>query len=155
MAWRIWSTVQQERSSDIFYDWYYIGLQSQLEIWLGMIAASLPTLAPIASKLIAPAFSKLIASYRKHGAPLGNRTNESRKTGGGCGDVPLPKLDTNHFDGESIVGFGNVQHWGTAESIRREDDSFTETHSDEQRDGHDAIIVRHGYSVLAEPRQEV
>lgn len=156
MACRIWSTVQQAEDADAIFDWYSISLLSVLEIWLGMIAATLPTLAPIASKVIAPSFSKLVASYRKHAASFSIRTNNgSRKVRGKRGAVPLPGLEFNQFDGESIVGFGNVQHWGTIESTRKEDDPCTGNHGDEQREGHSAITVRREYSVLAEPHQQV
>lgn len=54
MTWRIQTTVQGSKDVDWNYGLYITALQSQLEIWLGIIAANLPTLAPLTSQLLMP-----------------------------------------------------------------------------------------------------
>lgn len=155
MAWRIQNTVQTTKSSDALYYLYFTALQSHLEIWLGIIGASLPTLAPIASKLVVPAFSRFLSSRRKLAAPSGSRKNATRTIGGSGGDVPLQRMGFSRLDGESLVGFGDVQHGGKAEGTRREEDFVTGIHGDKRSDRPNAITVRHEYNVSAEPRQQV
>ena len=157
MAWRIQSTVQSTKDIDVSYDLYFTTLQSHLELWLGIIGASLPTLAPIASKLIVPAFSKLVSSHRKLTPPGRHHETASRTIGGGGGgvEVPLQKTGFSRLEGESLVGLGEIAHWGNAESTKREEDSTTGRYEDVWNDPPDAITVRHEYDVVAEPRQQV
>ena len=155
MAWRIQSTVEATKSSDPLYDIYFTTLQSHLEIWLGIIGASLPTLAPIASKLIMPAVYRFISSHRKSGSSSGRRENPSRTIGGGGGDVQLQDLGFTRLDGESLIDSTDAQHWGVAEATRAEGDLDTAMHGDDWSGRPDAITVRHDYEVSAEPRQQV
>lgn len=53
MGWRMGTTVELSSSTDGTYNLYYTARQSHLEIWLGIIEASLPTFPPPFSKLIA------------------------------------------------------------------------------------------------------
>jgi hypothetical protein len=69
MSWRIQSTVVLSKDPDWNYGLFITALQSHLEIWLGIIAANLPTLAPLLSRLIAPA----IRSYFKGQSSTGRR----------------------------------------------------------------------------------
>ncbi|KAF7512747.1 hypothetical protein GJ744_000314 [Endocarpon pusillum] len=54
MTWRIHSTVRATKEMDWNYGLYITALQSLLELWLGIIAANLPTLAPLSSQLVMP-----------------------------------------------------------------------------------------------------
>jgi hypothetical protein len=155
MAWRIQSTVQATTSSDFTYDYYFTVLQVHLEIWLGIIGASLPTLAPIASKLVVPTFSRFVSSYRKLAAPSASRKNASRTIGGSGGDVPLQRTGFNRLEGGTLVGFGDVQHWGITGGTSKEVDFVTGLHEDKRSGRPDSITVRHEYDVFAEPRQQV
>ena len=62
MAWRIQSTVARATDLDWNYNLYTTALQSQLELWLGIIAANLPTLAPLISRFIKPALKNYFGS---------------------------------------------------------------------------------------------
>ncbi|KAL2058708.1 hypothetical protein ABVK25_001438 [Lepraria finkii] len=108
MAWRIQSTVQAIKSSGVLYHLYFTTIQSHLEIWLGIIGASLPKLAPIASKLVVPAFSRFLSSRRKLAVPSGSDKNAIRTISGSGDDVPLQRTGFSRLDGKSLVGFGDV-----------------------------------------------
>ena len=155
MAWRIQSTVRTTKSLDPLYDTYFIVLQSHLEIWLGITGASLPTLAPIASVVIYPAFSKLVSSYRNVTPSMGSRKKAVRTIGGSSDDVPLQSTGFNRLPGESLAGFDDVQYFGTAESTKRKEDLSPSIPEPQSRDALGAITVRHEYDISAEPRQQV
>ena len=63
MIWRLIFTVQIANSLDWTYDLYTTALMSCLEVWLGIIAASLPTLAPLGSQFISPMYKRYLSSY--------------------------------------------------------------------------------------------
>ena len=154
MAWRIQSTVEATKSSDPLYYLYFTSLQSHLEVWLGIIGASLPTLAPIASKLIVPAFSRLISSHRKIVSSLSYRKNANPTMGGSGVEVPLQDTGFTRLE-DNFVESSGTQPWGKAESTRAEGSLGTDMDSDAWNDRPDAITVRHDYNVFAEPRQGV
>ena len=153
MAWRIQSTVKTSQSSDPEYGIYFTTLQSHLELWLGIIGASLPTLAPIASKMIIPALSRFISSHRKLFTSSGYHEDANRTIGGDGGAVPLQNRGFARLE-ESLVGASEVQHWGNAEGTRTEE-SLGTMDRDGCSDRPDAITVRHGYDVFAEPRHQL
>ena len=154
MAWRIQSTVEATKSSDALYHLYFTTLQSHLEIWLGIIAASLPTLAPIASKVIIPAFSRLRSSHRKFVTSSGYFKKANRAVGGSGGDIPLQNTGFTRLE-ESLVGSSDAQHWRMAEGTNTEANAENDVDSDGWRGRPDAITVELGYDVFAEPRQQV
>lgn len=155
MAWRIQSSVQATESLDPVYKTYFIVLQSHLEIWLGITGASLPTLAPIASKVIYPAFSKLVSSYRNITPTISSRKKAIRTIGGSGDDVPLQRTGFSRLPGESLAGFDHVQYSGTTECTKKKEDLDPSIAEPQSRDGLKAITVRHEYDVSAEPRQQV
>ena len=115
MAWRIQSTVASTANPDWNYTLYITALQSHLELWLGIIAANLPTLAPLFNKFIKPA----IKSY------LGSRGSKQPSAGGkrilrtfGSGD-PTKRDKFNRLDDDSLDCPG--------ESIERQNFSKVET----------------------------
>ena len=98
MAWRIQSTVASTADPDWNYTLYITALQSHLELWLGIIAANLPTLAPLFNKFIKPA----IKSY------WGSRGSNQPSAGGkriprtfGSGD-PTKRDKFNRLDDDSL-----------------------------------------------------
>lgn len=150
MVWRIVSTAQAGKSPDIAYYLYFTTLQSHLEIWLGMIGATLPTLAPIKSKLIMPAISSLLASYRKSVKPIGSQQRESSVAEGVDDGVQLQRSGLNRLHEESLVEFGRYQHWVSAEGAGKD--------GDEENGwiGSPGVIrVGHELDVVAEPRHPV
>ena len=155
MAWRIQSTVQSTKSSDPLYNLYFITLQSHLEIWLGIIGASLPTLAPIASKLIVPALSRFRSSYRKFGVSSCSRKDVSRTVGDSSGVVPLQRTRFRRLEEESLGGTNDAQHWGNVEGTREEGPFITGIDGNNSAERPNAILVRHEYDVSAETSQQV
>ena len=154
MAWRIQSTVRQQRSSDFIYDYYDIALQSHLEIWLGIIAATLPTLAPIVSRLIAPAFSLLVSSYRKHLKPIYDRASSSQRPDGYDGHIPLPKVGFSRL-GEESMGFGSVSRWRVGESLRKDEDSTAGIFRQARSVEPEVTTRGHHSDMLVEPHDQV
>ncbi|KAL6720841.1 hypothetical protein ACLMJK_002766 [Lecanora helva] len=156
MAWRIQSTVEATKHVDASYNLYITTLQSHLEIWLGIIGACLPTLAPLASKLLVPAFVRLVSPHRKLTDPSRNRDNVIRPRYGDIGPgVHLQKVGINRLDDESLVGFGDVAHWGAVEGALSRKDSDADGRGDVWNESPDAIIVRREYDVIAEPRHQI
>lgn len=59
MIWRLYFTVTSRNDPDFVYNLYYVGLISFMELWLGVIVACIPTLAPLAKRYIRPTVSKI------------------------------------------------------------------------------------------------
>lgn len=110
MGWRIQSTVKAAKGLDGVYQLYYVTLQSHLEIWLGIIGASLPTLAPIASKLIIPTISRVFKSYRKFGVPIVAQRKGGRNISESNEDLSLQRKGFRQLEGESFAGSGSTQY---------------------------------------------
>lgn len=156
MAWRIQSTVYGSLHSDPIYHLYYTALQSHLEIWLGITSATLPTLAPIVSRVLVPAFSKLVTSYRRFASPILSRTSGSRtRSGRNFTAIQLPSLGFNRQKGERLVSFSNLRYWGAADSTRNEEGLVSRTQGEESQDALDGIVIRRELDTLAEPIQPV
>ncbi|KAI8935076.1 hypothetical protein NX059_007671 [Plenodomus lindquistii] len=51
MIWRLVTTAVPKEDPDLVYDTYLLALQSHLELWLGILAANLPSIAPLARRL--------------------------------------------------------------------------------------------------------
>lgn len=62
MCWRIQTTVESTKTQDWSYIYTTTVLQSHLEIWLGIIAANLPMMSPLLTKLVMPSITKLVSS---------------------------------------------------------------------------------------------
>jgi hypothetical protein len=99
MAWRIQSTVVSTKESDWNYGLYTTALQSHLELWLGIIAANLPTLAPLFARFIKP----VVKSYFR------SRSFKQPSTGGkhlprtfGSGDPTIKRDKFNRLADNSV-----------------------------------------------------
>ncbi|KAF1831501.1 hypothetical protein BDW02DRAFT_454480, partial [Decorospora gaudefroyi] len=53
-SWRIVTTVESTKTPDWSYILLTIGLQSHLECWLGILAANLPVMNPVFSRIVGP-----------------------------------------------------------------------------------------------------
>ena len=150
MGWRIQSTVQASKGTDVTYDLYFTALQSHLEIWLGITAATLPTLAPISSKYISPAISKYLTPRLRHSGPNSGRRHGIQTIGGG-GDIPLRRTEFSRLE-EGLLGHGEPQHSGKAEAVPG--DSIPTPEDESGWSGHrDVIKVRQDVDIVAEPYQ--
>lgn len=84
MGWRIDVTIESTKHPDFSYSLADIALISLLELWLGIIVACIPTLAPILKKYGKPALQKM-SKYK-----LSGHSSDSRNRQGGT--VPLGKF---------------------------------------------------------------
>ncbi|KAL2259509.1 hypothetical protein VTK26DRAFT_6799 [Humicola hyalothermophila] len=73
MGWRIDVTIESTKHPDFSHSLADIALISLLELWLGIIVACIPTLAPILKKYGKPALQK-ISKYKLSGASADSRS---------------------------------------------------------------------------------
>jgi hypothetical protein len=59
MCWRLQATITSASNPDFVYSLANIGLLSLLELWLGVIVACIPTLAPLLRAYVKPVVTKL------------------------------------------------------------------------------------------------
>ncbi|CAH0031675.1 unnamed protein product [Clonostachys rhizophaga] len=52
MIWRLIYTARPDHGSDMAYELFTVSVQGQMEIWLGILAANIPTLGPLASRTV-------------------------------------------------------------------------------------------------------
>lgn len=89
MIWRLYFTVTSRYNTDFTWDLFYVGLISLLELWLGIVAATIPTLAPLIKKYIKPVIRTMTAAATK--------TKGSQGTAGRDGpDASRLKRDTSY-----------------------------------------------------------
>lgn len=79
MAWRLQFTITIIHDTDFAFDLYNIGLISLLELWLGVIAACIPTLGPLRKAYVKPVITKLTRRSDRnthgHSATAGSKVN--------------------------------------------------------------------------------
>jgi hypothetical protein len=104
MIWRIQSTSATVGDLDFNYNLFTVALQAHLELWLGIIAANLPTLAPLLARYVRPQ----LRTYFKKGASGGKsvprtfgsaekpsrREKFDRLDDDNSSEVPLEPIDT-------------------------------------------------------------
>lgn len=59
MAWRLQFTISTLNDTDFVFNLFDIGLISLLELWLGIIAACIPTLGPLLKTYVKPVITRL------------------------------------------------------------------------------------------------
>lgn len=64
MIWRIPVTIQSDGDGDFTYHLLTIALITMLELWLGIIVACIPTLAPLLKRRVIPVVSGLIKTLK-------------------------------------------------------------------------------------------
>ncbi|KAF2759927.1 hypothetical protein EJ05DRAFT_315243 [Pseudovirgaria hyperparasitica] len=99
MIWRLVTTALPNPNPDFTYDVYILALQSHLELWLGLLAASLPTLAPLLSRMV----PENVKSYFKGSSVRSpKRNNMIRSFGQGRFPRTKAKSDLDSIDGLDI-----------------------------------------------------
>jgi hypothetical protein len=63
MAWRIQATVASTKTTDWSYVFTVTVIQSHLELYLGIIAANLPMMSPLLTRLILPGLKSFAKSW--------------------------------------------------------------------------------------------
>ncbi|KAI0887875.1 uncharacterized protein GGS22DRAFT_185256 [Annulohypoxylon maeteangense] len=101
MCYRIEQTVHSD--PDFMLGFARVGLLSDVEIWLGIIVACIPTLAPFFKKFIQPPLSKLFKKLHGSSSPStkeGIRRGRPRTWGDSSG--PSPKNQSNNSEFSKI-----------------------------------------------------
>ncbi|KAF7957204.1 hypothetical protein EAE96_002795 [Botrytis aclada] len=95
-AWRINTTIKSTKSVD--WSWFVVpvGLQSHLELWLGIIAANLPQMSPLLTRLLLPAMSSFYKSITSSRYTL-SRTGGQKDTSGSTDDSRGGKSSRRRF----------------------------------------------------------
>lgn len=75
MIWRLPVTVQSTKDNDFTYHLFTIALITMLELWLGVIAACIPTLAPILNSYGRPAFNKIANTFKSSSSGTPSKGN--------------------------------------------------------------------------------
>jgi len=117
-AWRIVITNKSVTEADFVYGLALIALVSQLELWLGIIIACLPTMAPLFHKWIKPMFAFASSDKSKESggrAPLelashtigsGGKARAFRKKNGA---LTLGTENDTYYELEEGVNFSNAE----------------------------------------------
>ncbi|KAI0902484.1 hypothetical protein F4806DRAFT_502256 [Annulohypoxylon nitens] len=87
MVWRMIYTTRPDHGSDFTYELFYVSVQAQLEIWLGILAANIPTLGPLMNRYtgkISSYASSVGCKQKKDSSKLGHRI--TLKTFGSSGN---------------------------------------------------------------------
>lgn len=79
MAWRNYLQVQPINKTDYVYAAGLIGLPNFLELWLGIIVACLPTLTPLYTKYLKPAYSTMRGNSYQSESESGGRGSSGQR----------------------------------------------------------------------------
>jgi hypothetical protein len=122
MLWRLVTTAVHTSPPDLVYDAYLLALQSHLELWLGILAANLPTIAPLLRRFTGLKWNSYFSKYRS-GSGRSNKTPNSvglRTFGGGTprrqdhsdfGLLTDQTSDTGSIVGNSSGGIQKSQYF--------------------------------------------
>lgn len=114
MIWRLVSTAKPDPNPDLVYDAYLLALQSHLELWLGILAANLPSLAPLFNRFKTIPWSKYLPKIGSGNSRSDSNSSSLRiklKTFGGSSGRPVPK-QPNHSE------FGILDDQNSEERVR-------------------------------------
>lgn len=148
MGWRVQITVQAVTQADFVYGLGNIGLVTHLEIWLGIIIACLPTLAPLFSKYLKPVVSKARGSKK---SAERRHLKEAQNTIGGGNSGAFNKRNFVRLDKEqALLEMEEGGNFTKAEATVR---STSSVDDDERWTNHpNAIGVRHDIRVYGSPQ---
>jgi hypothetical protein len=161
MTWRIYTTVQSKKEIDWNYGLYITALQSQMELWLGIIAANLPTLAPLSSQLLVPKIKSYFNSTRSSSKQRSTQVSTQRSASGrmlsrvvGGGDMTLKrekftvlKNDDLHLEMGDTRNLNKIESSVTNRSISADGRSWNEVDANE-------IDVRREFDVYSQTLSE-
>jgi hypothetical protein len=161
MTWRIQTTVQSKKEIDWNYGLYITALQSQMELWLGIIAANLPTLAPLSSQLLVPKIKSYFNSTRSNSKQRSTRLSTQRSAGGrllsrvvGGGDSTLKRDEFNVLNNDdSHLEMGDTRHLNKIEANAMTRSISTDARSWNEVNAND-IGMRREFDVYVETLSE-
>lgn len=127
MIWRLVSTATAKKPKDLVYDTYLLALQSHLELWLGILAANLPTIVPLGQHWKIVTWDTYFSKNRSgDGSSRGTPKNFSFRTIGGSGgsrrrnSLEFSRLDDEGIEARALVG-GIQKTQGFQVSIERDE----------------------------------
>ena len=147
MGWRIQVTIKSTTTTDFVYGLGTIDLVAHLEVWLGIIIACFPTLAPLFARYLRPVLSRMSRASGKHG--FQGQLKEAQHTIGSPKRHGFGKSKFNRLDADSLLelehgeNFSNAKAMVESTSIPEEDEPW--------KSDPNAIGVRHGFEVCDEP----
>jgi len=149
MGWRVQITVQAVTQADFVYGLGNIGLVTHLEIWLGIIIACLPTLAPLFSKYLKPVVSKARGSKKGSAA---RQLKEAQNTiGGGDSRSYNSRRNWVRLDKEQgLLEMEDSGNFSKAEAIVRTTSSLEDEESWTTKPN--AIHMRQDIRIYGEPQ---
>lgn len=140
MVWRMVYTTRPDHGSDFTYELFYVSVQAQLEIWLGILAANIPTLGPLMNR-----YTGKISSYassvgwkqKKDSSKLGHRI--TLKTFGSSGNK----------DRSARQDFYRLDDWNRESGSRKGIMMNRETRVSVEIPGDDTVLEGYTASVQA------
>lgn len=150
MGWRIKITVESMSKTDFVYGLGNIALVADLEVWLGITVACLPTLTPLFGKYIKPVMSKMAGISRKHTAqePLKQALDSV-----GSSEARRPRnKQFSRLDTDSLLELGEGNKFGQVETTVKSPNATRREGRDLKSDLNN-IVVRHDIRVYGEPHK--
>jgi len=161
MTWRIYTTVQSKKEIDWNYGLYITALQSQMELWLGIIAANLPTLAPLSSQLLVTKIKSYFNSTRSNSKQRSTQVSTQRSASGrllsrvvGGGDLTLNREKFNVLKNDDLhLEMGDTRHLNKIEANAMSRSISTDGRSWNEVDANE-IGMRREFDVYVETLNE-
>lgn len=149
MGWRIKITVESTTQTDFVYGLGNIGVVTLFELWIGVLVACLPTLAPFYSKYLAPTVSKLREKSSKHTSQ--KQLKEARHTIGSAGGPGFKKKNFNRLDEDTLLELEEGRVSGTSAAIVSSSTRVGEGFEDWKTESN-GIGVRHDVQISSAPQ---
>jgi hypothetical protein len=116
MIWRLISTANPRQPPDLVYDAYLLALQSHLELWLGILAANLPALAPLMRNFRGIQWSSYLLKFgsgnsRSEGSSVAISVKTFGRSSGNTGPKRPNRSDFGPLEdsrGEVAGGIGSI-----------------------------------------------
>lgn len=150
MGWRIKITVESTTQTDFVYGLGNIGVVTLFELWIGILVACLPTLAPFYSKYLAPTVSKLREKSSRHISQ--RQLKEARHTIGSTGGPGLKKKNFKRLDEDTLLELEEGRVSGTSAAIVSSS-TKAKVGSEDWMSETNAIGVRHDVQVFSTPQE--
>lgn len=144
MGWRIKITVESTTKTDFVYGLGNIGIVTMFELWVGIIVACLPTLAPFYSKYLAPIMSTLYKKSQKHSSS--RRLKEAQHTIGSADSPNFRKKNFNRLDDDTLLELEEGGIYGTTAAMVSSSATVKDDFEDWQKKPN-SIGVRHDVQV--------
>lgn len=140
MAWRIPVTIASTKNLDFVFGFWEVALVSFLELWLGLIVACLPTLAPLSNKYIKPYIARLTQRASSKGATFDEIRMERGPGGAASRKTTYNKLGgkgSQLGDGEHTIGLAKSYAHTSTTSASQHPSVLNSLYGDTNNNGND------------------